>query len=216
MRWTVLAVSFALAFGSAQPAVAQGEGAVPLSTGVPVALGVVTLDRDRLFEESLMGRAVLARIEAESADLAAENRRLEAALEAEERSLTDRRATLPPEEFQLLAREFDTRVEELRVAQEAKGRALTRSGDAQQGQFFAAAVPVLAGLMQDRGAVAIIDRSAVLLGFDSIDITAEAIARLDAELGDGSTLPAPPPAPEDAGPAVPPLSEPPLLAPPAP
>ena len=135
-----------------------------------------------------MGRAVLARIERESNDLIAENRRLEAALEAEERSLTDRRPGLPAADFQTLAREFDTRVEELRVAQEAKSRALTRSGEAQQQQFFAAAVPVLAGLMQDLGAVAIIDRSAVILSFDRIDITAQAIARLDAELGDGSGL----------------------------
>jgi Skp family chaperone for outer membrane proteins len=148
----------------------------------------VTLDRDRLFEESMMGRAVLARIERESNDLIAENRRLEAALEAEERSLTDRRAALAPADFQVLAREFDTRVEELRVAQEAKGRALTRSGDLQQQQFFSAAVPVLVGLMQDLGAVAIIDRSAVILSFDRIDITLQAIARLDGELGDGSAL----------------------------
>lgn len=183
--------ALAMAVGSI-PALAQDAG----PTGIRLAQAtdgvgrsaVVTLDRDRLFEDSLMGRAVLARIERESNDLIAENRRLEAALEEEERGLTERRATLSPADFQTLAREFDTRVEELRVAQEAKSRALTRSGDLQQQQFFSAAVPVLAGLMQDLGAVAIIDRSAVILSFDRIDITAQAIARLDAELGDGSSL----------------------------
>ncbi|NEX45103.1 OmpH family outer membrane protein [Pseudotabrizicola algicola] len=156
---------------------------------------VVTLDRVRLFEDSLMGEAILARIEAASNDLVAENRRLEAALEAEERDLTARRAILPNDAFRELARDFDTKVEELRVAQEVKSRALTRMRDSEQQRFYEAAVPVLAELMQDLGAVAIIDRSAVILSFDRIDITAQAIARLDSELGDGSNLP---PVPQDS------------------
>ncbi|MDZ7576268.1 MAG: OmpH family outer membrane protein [Pseudotabrizicola sp.] len=175
---------------------------------------VVTLDRIRLFEDSLVGRAILQQVEAASADLIAENRRLEAALEAEERALTERRANLPTDEFRELAREFDTRVEELRVAQEAKSRALTRARDAEQQRFFEAAVPVLAELMQDLGAVAIIDRSAVILSFDRIDITDQAIARLDAELGQDVLL-EPVPEPEsgpESGPADDPASPAPVPA----
>ncbi|MFN7224518.1 MAG: OmpH family outer membrane protein [Paracoccaceae bacterium] len=165
------------------------------STGVPVQdapeavrSSIVTLDRTRLFEETRMGRAILSRIDAASKELVAENRRLESALEEEERSLTQRRATLPLEEFRALAAEFDTRVEELRVAQEAKGRALTRAREADQRRFFELTFPVLAELMQEVGAVAIIDRSVLILSFDRIDITSQAIAKLDAELGDGADL----------------------------
>ena len=183
MLWSMLRIAVLL--GTALPAIAQ----VP-SDPVPVPVesvqsAVVTLDRNRLFEETRMGRAILARIETASNDLIAENRRLEAALEAEERALTARRAALPMEEFRELAREFDTRVEELRVAQEAKSRALTRTRDEEQQRFFETAIPVLAALMQDLGAVAIIDRSAVILSFDRIDITAQAIARLDSAIDDG-------------------------------
>ncbi|MFN3723848.1 MAG: OmpH family outer membrane protein [Paracoccaceae bacterium] len=159
---------------------------------VEQAASVVILDRTRLFEDSQMGRAILAQVELASADLIAENRRLEAALEAEERGLTERRANLPVAEFRELAREFDTRVEELRVAQEAKSRSLSRTRDAEQQRFFELAIPVLAELMQDLGAVAIIDRSAVILSFDRIDITAQAIARLDADLGNGQAEADPP------------------------
>ncbi|MBN2630619.1 MAG: OmpH family outer membrane protein [Rhodobacteraceae bacterium] len=153
-----------------------------------------TLDRERFFAGSLMGQAAEQRYEAASAELLAENRQLEASLEEEERQLTLRRATMPADQFRALAQEFDTRVEELRAAQDSKSRSLTRRREEDQQAFFKASIPVLAGLMEDLGAVAIIDRSAVILSFDRVDITAQAIARLDAVLGDGTT-PAPPPEP---------------------
>lgn len=146
---------------------------------------VVTLDRDLLFEGSLMGKAILQRLEQASNDLIAENRRLEQALEQEERDLTERRKTLPAEEFRALATEFDKRVEELRAAQDAKSRAITRQRDLDQQFFFEAAVPILGRLMTEVEAVAIIDRSAIILTFDRLDITSLAIERLDEELGEG-------------------------------
>lgn len=142
---------------------------------------VVTLDRDRLYAESDLGKAAEARFEQESAALVAENRRLEAALEQEERSLTERRATLPADEFRKLATEFDTRVEDLRKAQDAKSRALTKRREEGRQAFFEAAVPVLGRLMVDLNAVAIIERSAIILTFDQFDITNLAIERLNAE-----------------------------------
>ena len=60
-------------------------------------------------------------------------------------------------------------------------------------------------VMQERGAVVVLDRRTVLLSADGIDITNDLIARIDAELGDGADQPAAPPAPapapqpEDAG-----------------
>jgi Skp family chaperone for outer membrane proteins len=46
--------------------------------------------------------------------------------------------------------------------------------------------------MAARGAVAIIDRRAVLIGFENIDITDEAIARLDAAVDEGRLTPGAP------------------------
>lgn len=175
--------------GFVTPLWAQEPTGPRIAPDVGMFSSVVTLDRARLFEETMLGDAIQARIDAASNDLIAENRRLETALEAEERYLTSRRAVLPADEFRELAREFDTRVEELRVAQEVKSRGLTRMRDSEQQRFFELAVPVLAELMQDLGAVAIIDRSAVILSFDRIDITSQAIARLDSALGDGANLP---------------------------
>lgn len=170
---------------------------------------VLMIDRNRLFSESAFGRAAEARFQAESQALIAENLRLEQALEAEERDLTDQRATLEPEAFQALAQEFDTKTEAIRAAQDAKSRAITAQRETDRQRFLQAAVPVLGELMGDAGAVAIFDKEMVILSLRGVDITDEAIERIDAALGDGSNLPPvggtpeAPPAPETGATSAP-------------
>ncbi|MGB8813208.1 MAG: OmpH family outer membrane protein [Paracoccaceae bacterium] len=166
--------------------------AAPSETTAPVASPrspVLTITQDRLFSGTLYGQAVQARIEAASQALQAENRKIEADLEAEESNLTTRRATLPPAEFRALADAFDTKVEGIRTAQDAKARALAKSQEQGRQLFFDTAVPILAALMAELGAVAILNKEAIVLSFDTIDITDRAIVRIDAVLGDGSKLP---------------------------
>lgn len=155
-------------------------------------LPILTLDRERLFTGTRFGKATIAGFEASTRALQAENRRIDAALEAEERDLTDRRATTPPDQFRALAAEFDARVEKLRAAQDAKSRDLASQRDQARQRFYDIALPVLGQLMTDHGAVAIIDRAALILSFERIDVTDEAIARIDAALGDGPPAPAEP------------------------
>ena len=161
---------------------------------------ILTLDRERLLAETRFGRAVEEQFQKDSETLIAENLRLEQALEAEERALTDQRPTLPAEEFRKLAEEFDTKTEAIRAAQDAKSRAITSRRDTERQRFLQAAIPVLAELMRDTGAVAIFDKEMVILSLRGVDITDEAIARIDAVLGDGDTLPE---AGEAAGEAAP-------------
>lgn len=200
-----LAVGFVLSVGgmfAPTLGVAQdtGAAAAPGDLRAPI----VTLDRERLFAESMMGKALQAQLEEASAALIAENRRLEAALEEEELALTAQRATMPAEEFRKLAAEFDSRVEALRNAQDTKSRGLTRQRDENRQKLFDAAIPVLGALMVDIQAVAIIERSAIILTFDQLDITEQAIARMDATLGAGEgAAPAPEPEPAQPDPAAP-------------
>ena len=147
---------------------------------------ILTVDQDRLFTDSKFGQGALARIEAASRALAAENREIEARLTEEERVLTQRRPTLSLADFRKLADEFDARVEAIRKTQDGKARGLSRMHDEEKQKFLKAAVPVLGELVRAMGAVAILDRSAIVLTFERIDITDEAIARLDETLGDGT------------------------------
>ncbi len=150
------------------------------------AAQILTLDQDRLYAGSLYGRALEARSLTAIQELAAENRRIEADLSAEEAALTTQRAGLSRDAFAALAGAFDARVEQIRAAQETKARQLTTDRDAGRQQFFQSAVPVLAELMREMGAYAILNHDAVVLSLKSIDVTTRAIAALDARLGDGS------------------------------
>lgn len=151
--------------------------------------GVVILDQERLFADSLYGQRVQAELDAAGQALAAENRSIEAALTSEELELTERRAEMPREEFAVLAEEFDIRVEALRDEQDAKARALSDAIDRARQQFFDLAVPVLLDLVQARGAAVILDNRAVLLSADTVDITDAAIAAVDERLGEGPDEP---------------------------
>ncbi|MDZ7909433.1 MAG: OmpH family outer membrane protein [Gemmobacter sp.] len=186
-----LAVAMAALLGGLVPAVpaqAQTGTAAPPAPPREVRSQIATIQPDQLFARTAFGMAMQARTSAASAALQDENRRIEAALEAEERALTDRRKTLPPEEFRTLAEAFDTKVEGIRAAQDAKGRALKRQAEEDRQRFFETALPVLADLMGEIGAVALLDKSGIVLSLDAIDITERAVTRIDAVLGDGSSL----------------------------
>ncbi|WP_170508523.1 OmpH family outer membrane protein [Ruegeria arenilitoris] len=155
--------------------------------GVPQS-GVLTISSDRIFTESAFGRRVFDEIEAESAALAAENERIVAELSREEKELTQKREVLSPEEFRPLAEAFDRKVQSHREGQRAKLDALARRSDEARNQFFELAQPVLIDLLRETGASLIIERSNVFLSSDASDVTAIAIRRIDAAIGDGSQL----------------------------
>ncbi|XDA99717.1 OmpH family outer membrane protein [Sulfitobacter sp. LCG007] len=176
------AALLALALGAAGPAAAQAI------SGGSIHSPILTIDTERLFLDSAYGRRTTEDLEARSAELAAENRRIEAELSAEERTLTERRPTMAAEDFRSLADAFDEKVQATRRAQEGKNRALTQEFDNSRVAFLKAAVPALEDLMRTAGAAVILERRSVFISVNAIDVTAEAIARVNEVLGDGSDL----------------------------
>lgn len=193
---TALALWVGAAAASAQeqpapaPSPAPSEAADP--TGQPAQTAphvlpqVLTLDQERLFTDSAFGRRVQEELNARSRALAAENRRIEQELVAEERELTELRPTLSVEEFRARADAFDAKVERVRAEQDAKARALTAFLDAERQRFFAEMVPVLRDVVRARRALAILERRAVVIAADSIDVTDDVIAGIDARIGTGA------------------------------
>ncbi|WP_179379945.1 OmpH family outer membrane protein [Jannaschia marina] len=182
MRGPALILGAALAFA---PAIAQEQ--LGPAIGVPQS-AVVVLDRDALFSSSLFGQRISRDIEAASAALAAENRRIEEELEAEEQALTEQRDTMDMAAFRSLASDFDRRVTDIRERQDAKARAIAQQTERAQQIFLEQANPVLAQLAQETGALVILDRRSVIASADRIDITVLATRRIDAVLGDGGDL----------------------------
>ncbi|MCR8827290.1 OmpH family outer membrane protein [Pseudosulfitobacter koreensis] len=157
----------------------------PQQRGV-VQSPILTVDTDRLYSQSAFGLRVAREIEERGAALATENRSIEAELAAEEQELTDRRKTMEPDAFRVLADAFDEKVQQTRRAQEAKGRELSQLLEKEQITFLNAAAPVLETLMRESNAAVILERSNVFLSANAIDITEAAITRIDTALGDGA------------------------------
>lgn len=168
LRAWVLAAAL---LGAAVPVFAQETAPV---------VGFRVLDEERLFRGSVLGQRVLADIRAAEAQLEAENQQLFEQLSAEERVLTDARATLPPDEFRARAEAFDARVETIRAERAARSAELARQGDQLARGFFDAALPVLVQVMSELGAEILLKPDVLILGPDWLDITDLAISRLDA------------------------------------
>jgi len=157
------------------------------NTGVVQSL-ILTIAPERLYTESAFGARITREIEEEGAAIAAENRRIEAELTAEERELTELRDTLDPADFRERANAFDEKVQQLRREQDEKARTLGQRSEEARRALLSAAQPVLSQLMLESGAVAVLDRRAVLLSADTVDITDQAIARVNARYGDGAEI----------------------------
>lgn len=153
----------------------------------PVASSpVLVVDIERLFAESAFGRRVAAEIDAEGAEIAAENRRIEAELTEEERKITEQRPGLEPEAFRALADAFDEKVQTIRREQDAKVRAFGQRGEVEQRAFLTAAQPVLQALMEEAGASVLLDRRVVFLAAAAVDVTDDAVIRIDGSIGNGT------------------------------
>ncbi|MEH6522727.1 OmpH family outer membrane protein [Sulfitobacter sp.] len=164
----------------------------------PPTTPILTIDSERLFLNSDFGRRVAREIESVGNELATENRQIEAELAQEEQDLTDRRASMSPEEFRPLADAFDERVQETRQTQAAKSRNLNQLLDKEREIFLNAAGPVLQELMVEVGATVVLERRTVFISSNSSDITSAAIERLNEKLGEGGNqTPAPQSEPQD-------------------
>lgn len=179
-----IAALTAAMFGISLPtaALAQQSGATSVSQ-------IVTIERQRLFSETAYGQRVIATIEVERARLAQKTREVEASLAEEELLLAEQRSSLDPTAFRILADSFDKKVNELRAEGAQREQEFVSVLEREQSAFFERIGPILGRLVRELGAVVILDRRAILLATQNIDITDMAIRRIDQELGDGLSTP---------------------------
>lgn len=157
---------------------------------------ILTVNQDRLFMTSLFGERIRGEIEAERSTLEISVRQIEADLVAEEKSLTEQRPTMPPDEFRALADAFDEKVQGIRQAHTVKVQHLGQRLDQERGRYFKLVLPILGEIMNERGAVVVLDQRTVFASANRVDITDDAVARIDATIGDGTNHQVLPPAPD--------------------
>lgn len=146
---------------------------------VEQSFGIGVLDADRLFSESRFGQTFILDFETQAAVIAEENQKIEQALEAEELELTRLRNTENPENFNELAEAFDEKANRIREERRLKTQELVEFREKSQQIFFNQVGPVLINLMREKRIAIIVEREAVVLSLPTVDLTSDAIRRID-------------------------------------
>ena len=147
---------------------------------------ILVFDMNRIFFETLYGRRIAEDLNQSALALQTENEEIVATLTEEERSLTLRRPTMTPEDFRAEADAFDEKVQEVRRVRDAKNVELQTTNAEQRAAFEDRVQGVIANVMIERGAVIVLEQRNVVMSVRAANITDDVIARVDAELGDGT------------------------------
>ena len=142
---------------------------------------VLIVNVDRIYRESAAGRAIA---EAEARLVREAEQELSARrddLSALEQELADRRDRLSPAELQERTEAFRASVGELRELRRTRGVQIQKSVAAARAALKQALQPILIDLMREWRAAVMLDARNVVLSASALDITDEAIKRLDAQ-----------------------------------
>ena len=147
---------------------------------------VLVIDSQRVFFETAYGRRLTDELATQAEALQTENDAIVASLIEEERSLTVRRPDMTVDAFRAEAAAFDIKVQEVRRVRDAKNVDLQIANAEARSQFEQRVQDILENIMRVRGAALILEQRNVLLSVRAANITEDAIARIDRELGDGA------------------------------
>lgn len=169
--------------GSASAVAAQPKpgAAPPANAGVPNPR-IVVIDRSAILAASKVAQDIIRQVNGYRQSAESQFRAEGQGLEKEGRALQQQVAILAP----------DVKAKKIRDFQ-AKQAAFQRKVEARQGliqggvfkarqQVEQALGPILQGIMQERGANLMLDRSAVVFGTGNFDITGTAIQRLNQKM----------------------------------
>ena len=154
------------------------SAAPPPPGGAPTAR-ILMIDMRRVMAVSKVGQDIQRQVEALKLQAAKDLNSEGAALKSEETQLQQQAAILAPDikarkikDFQLRATAFQRKIQQ-------RGGLIQGGVMKAQQQIEQALGPILQGIMKERGATLLLDRSSILLAPNSIDVTQLVIQRLD-------------------------------------
>lgn len=176
LRPLVLAAAF-LPLASATAAAQEPKGQ---SMGGPVVAGVCLLSREAVFTHAAVGKDATAQLQKLLADAQAEADRGQARLDAELERLGLRKPGLQVDQLSATQKKAlqDAQAAQLQAAQRSRSIEANRAKAIEQ--ISTMAQPIITQVYTRRGCGLLLDRSAVLAGNMSNDITADVVAALDA------------------------------------
>ena len=143
---------------------------------------ILFLNQNKVYSESIFGKNLEEMFRNESKKLKEQNRQLTKELEIEEQRLTNEREGMPLDEFKILAKSFNTRVEKVRKEQKEKSDILKYKLEEERTYFFNAVYPLLLEFVAKTNATGILDSSVVLVGNSNLDVTNKVILIINDKL----------------------------------
>ena len=174
-------IALSLLAGSTATVIAQPKPGNPPSAA-QAATKVLVIDRNVLLRASKAGQSIVSQITDYRNKAESEFRAEGTALQKEGQALQQQIAILAPDVKAKKVRDFQNKQAAFQRKLEQR-QSLIQGGlyQAQQ-QVEGALKPILQGIMQERGANLLLDRSAVVLVPNALDVTAVAVQRLDQKL----------------------------------
>ena len=143
---------------------------------------ILYLNQNKVYSESIFGKNLEEIFRNESKKLKEQNRQLTKELEIEEQRLTNEREGMPLDEFKILAKSFNARVEKVRKEQKEKGDTLKYMLEEERKYFFDAVYPLLLEFVAKTNATGILDSSVVIVGNRKLDVTNKVILIINDKL----------------------------------
>ena len=141
---------------------------------------ILVLSQDDLFKKSDPGRAILEIFEEKQSTLLAEAAAIEQQLIVEEKNLTEQRGKLNAEDFQILAEQFDIKVEKMRKSRADKDKKLQQNFTIWRKKFVQIVLPIVREQMSQFNALVVLDSNNRGLIYDKkVDVTDVVIKRLN-------------------------------------
>ena len=171
-----------LAFGVAALALMAGSAAAQTANPGPVVHGVCVYHHDRLMAQSTAGQSLLAGLQRLQQEVTTELTPYEQFIQTEGQTLQQGQASIPQDQLQQRARDLETKYREFETLRQTRTGELRYTLAYQQQQISQAANPILEALYTERGCGILLTAEAVMRANPQMDLTDEAIQRLNAAL----------------------------------
>jgi Skp family chaperone for outer membrane proteins len=185
--------SHAAAASTAAAPAASPTGGIHLTHG-PVIPGLCVYSNTRVLEISAVGKAYAARMQQLQAQAAAELSGQQSSLQADEKTLIGKRATLSQEQFNQQAQPLAQREQSLNQVADARTRDLRYTAAHQQQRIAVVIEPLVASAYEAHKCSILLNADTVMAGNPAMDLSEEVAQALNGKMStitfDRETAPA--------------------------
>lgn len=163
----------------AAPAAAPANSQVPVGPAIP---GFCVMSVSQAIGTSKVGQYVRSRMEQIVAQVKAELSPEENAINTEGKALETERATLTPAAYQARAQALSTKINAIREKADLRQREVKATEDKALNRISQELEPIAAQLYAQKHCSALIDKGSVMMANPDMDLTAQAVAALNARI----------------------------------